>query len=119
MPAPLGYLNIGSGKPKEPDPKTAPLVRHLFEMYAAGAANFHDLLKEAERVRLRGRSGKPITKNGLTQLLNNRFYTGLIQIKVSGQTFTGIHEPIISGVVAIRPPGALSDRVPDLGFMMC
>src|SRR5436309_1705712 len=29
MPAPLGYRNIGSGKPKEPDPKTAPLVRHL------------------------------------------------------------------------------------------
>ena len=110
MPAPLGYLNIGSGKPKEPDPKTAPLVRHLFEMYAAGAANFHDLLKEAERVRLRGRSGKPITKNGLTQLLNNRFYTGIIQIKVSGQSFTGIHEPIISTALFKRVQDVLHGR---------
>jgi site-specific DNA recombinase len=106
MPAPLGYRNIGSGKPKVPDPKTAPLVRHLFEVYATATSNFHDLLKEAERVGLRGRSGKGITKNGLTKLLNNRFYTGLIQIKVTGQSFTGIHEPII--------PTALFERVQDI-----
>jgi site-specific DNA recombinase len=36
MPAPLGYRNIGGGKPKEPDPKTAHLIRQLFEMYATG-----------------------------------------------------------------------------------
>ena len=106
MPAPLGYLNIGSGKPKEPDPKTAPLVRHLFQTYATGTSNFHSLLKEAEHIGLRGRSGKAITKNGLTKLLNNAFYTGLIQIKVSGQSFTGIHEPII--------PTALFKRVQDV-----
>jgi site-specific DNA recombinase len=106
MPAPLGYRNIGSGKPKEPDPKTAPLVRHLFELYATGTSNFQALLKEAERVGLRGRSGKAITKNGLTKLLNNAFYTGLIQIKVSGQSFSGIHEPII--------PAALFKRVQDV-----
>jgi len=105
MPAPLGYRNIGSGKPKEPDPKTAPLVRHLFQVYATGTANFHSLLEEAERIGLRGRSGKPVTKNGLTKLLNNAFYTGLIQIKVSGQSFTGVHEPIIP---------ALFHRVQDI-----
>src|SRR5258708_38249308 len=59
MPAPLGYRNVGSGKPKEPDPQTAPLIRHLFEVYSTATANFHDLLKEADRVGLRGRSGKP------------------------------------------------------------
>jgi DNA invertase Pin-like site-specific DNA recombinase len=96
MPAPLGYRNIGSGKPKELDPKTGPLVRHLFELYATGSANFHGLLQEAERIGLRGRSGKHLTKNGLTKLLNNPFYMGLIQIKVSGQSFIGIHEPLIS-----------------------
>src|ERR1035438_7534133 len=102
MPAPLGYRNIGSGKPKEPDPKTAPLVRHLFEMYSTGTANFHGLLQEAERVGLRGRSGKQITKNGLTKLLNNPFYMGLIQIKVSGQSFIGVHEPLISKALLDR-----------------
>jgi len=96
MPAPLGYRNIGSGKPKEPDPKTAPLVRHLFETYATGSVNFHGVLAEAERIGLHGRSGKKITMNGLTKLFNNPFYTGLINIKVTGQSFTGAHEPIIS-----------------------
>src|ERR1039458_9270987 len=74
MPAPLGYLNIGSGKPKEPDARSAPMVRHLFELYSTGRANFHGLLQEAERIGLRGRSGKQITMNGLTHLLNNTFY---------------------------------------------
>jgi DNA invertase Pin-like site-specific DNA recombinase len=106
MPAPLGYRNIGGGKPKEPDLETAPLVRHLFEMYSTGATNFHDLLLEAERLGLHGRSGKRITLNGLTKLLNNTFYMGLIQIKVSGQSFIGAHEPLISK--------ALFDRVQDV-----
>jgi DNA invertase Pin-like site-specific DNA recombinase len=106
MPAPLGYLNIGSGKPKEPDARSAPLVRHLFEMYSTGTANFHGLLQEAERIGLRGRSGKQITMNGLTKLLNNTFYMGLIQIKVSGQSFIGVHEPLISK--------ALFQRVQDV-----
>jgi DNA invertase Pin-like site-specific DNA recombinase len=106
MPTPLGYRNIGSGKPKEPDPKTAPLVRHLFEAYATGTASFHGLLQEAERIGLRGRSGKQITMNGLTKLLNNTFYMGLIQIKVSGQSFIGVHEPLISK--------ALFQRVQDV-----
>ncbi len=106
MPAPLGYRNISSGKPKEPDPKTAPLVRHLFEKYSTGTANFHDLLHEAERIGLRGRSGKQVTMNGLTKLLNNTFYMGLIHIKVSGQSFLGAHQPLISK--------ALFQRVQDV-----
>lgn len=110
MPAPLGYRNIGSGKPKEPDPKTAPLVRHLFELYSTGTSNFHGLLQEAERIGLRGRSGKRITKNGLTKLLNNSFYTGLIQIKVSGQSFIGIHEPLISRALFQRVQNVLHGK---------
>jgi hypothetical protein len=44
--------------------------------------------------------------NGLTKLLNNTFYMGLIQIKVSGQSFIGVHEPLISK--------ALFQRVQDV-----
>src|ERR1017187_1919936 len=57
-PAPLGYLDVGAGQPKVPDPKTAPLVKHLFGLYATGTANFRDVLNEADRVGLRGRGGK-------------------------------------------------------------
>jgi hypothetical protein len=52
---------------------------------------------------LRGRSGKYITKNGLTKLLRNSFYVGVIRIGATGQTFQGAHLPIV--------PKALYDRV--------
>lgn len=95
MPAPVGYINIGGGKPKELDPKAAPLVKQVFDLYSTARFNFPQLLAEAERIGLRGRSGKVITKNGLSQLLNNRFYMGLIHIRRTGQTFSGAHEPLI------------------------
>ena len=34
--APVGYLDQGGGKPRIPDPKTAPLIREVFELYASG-----------------------------------------------------------------------------------
>jgi len=110
MPAPPGYRNIGSGKPKEPDPQTAPLVRHLFELYSTGTANFHHLHTEAERIGLRGRSGKKISLNGLTKILNNPFYTGLIHIKASGQSFIGAHEPLITHALFQRVQNILHGK---------
>lgn len=106
MPAPLGYRNIGSGKPKEPDTQTAPLVRQVFELYSTARFSFPQLLVETERLGLRGRSGKPITKNGLSKLLNNPFYMGLIHIGKTGESFAGAHEPLISK--------AIFDRVQDI-----
>jgi len=106
MPAPVGYRNVGAGQPKEFDTEKAPLVRQIFETYGSGTISFPNLLKQAERMGLRGRSGKPLTKNGLTTMLNNPFYMGLIHISKTGQTFAGVHEPIIST--------ALFDRVHDI-----
>ncbi|MDX2181551.1 MAG: recombinase family protein [Bryobacteraceae bacterium] len=106
MPAPLGYLNTGAGKPKTVDPTSGPLIRQLYEVYATGRYNFHDLLKLTRDWGLRGRSGKHITKNGLTKLLRNPFYIGLIHIGITGQTFPGAHTPII--------PKALYDRVQSI-----
>jgi DNA invertase Pin-like site-specific DNA recombinase len=96
MPAPLGYRNVGPGQPKALDPVTAPLVRHLFELYGSGRVTFRELGQEAERIGLFGRSGKRITKNGFSKFLNNPFYTGLIRIGKTGQTFYGAHEPLIT-----------------------
>src|SRR5690348_10759918 len=36
LPAPLGYLDMGKAKPKEPDPAKAPLVKKTFELYGSG-----------------------------------------------------------------------------------
>lgn len=105
-PAPPGYRDAGGGKPKELDARTAPLVRRIFELYATGTANFHGLLEEASRIGLTGRSGKPLTLNGISKILNNPFYAGLIHIAKTGETFQGIHEPLI--------PQSVFDRVQDV-----
>ena len=40
MPAPLGYLDAGGGKPKTPDPERAPLIKKAFEFYATGKYSY-------------------------------------------------------------------------------
>ncbi|MEL6172474.1 MAG: recombinase family protein, partial [Pseudomonadota bacterium] len=43
--------------------------------------------------------------------MNNPFYTGLIAIKRNGQTYQGVHEPIV--------PTALFRRVQDIKAGKC
>lgn len=95
MSAPVGYVNNGKGKPKTIDPVKGPLVRHAFELYATGRHNFDSLRTELYRVGLRSRAGKKISKCGLTWILTNAFYIGLIHIKTRSETYQGIHEPLI------------------------
>ena len=94
--APIGYLDMGKGRPKEPDPERAPLVRHAFEQYATGTYTLHPLLDELSARGLRNRNGNPLSINGLSTLLNNPFYAGLIRIRRTGETFKGCHTPLIS-----------------------
>jgi DNA invertase Pin-like site-specific DNA recombinase len=101
--APNGYRDMGRGKPKEPDPVQAPLVRLAFEFYATGEWSFETLQEELNRRGLRSRSGTAISKNGLTSMFNNPFYTGLIHIRKTNETFEGVHQPLITK--------ALYDRV--------
>src|SRR6266478_845464 len=64
MPAPLGYLDMGGGRPKEIDADKAPLVRKAFELYATGRYNLHGLVEEMYRLGLRNRKGGKVTLNG-------------------------------------------------------
>jgi site-specific DNA recombinase len=103
LPACLGYLDKGGGKPKEPDPMKFPLVRKAFELYATGRYNLDTLLAELHRLGLRNKKDKNISRSGLGTILGNPFYIGLIRLKRSGQTFPGAHPPLI--------PKSLFDRV--------
>ena len=96
MPAPIGYLNRGAGKPKVIDPVQGPLMRAAFELYASGRFNYHTLADELFRMGLRGRNGRRISSNRMSFLLNNTFYMGLITIKKTGETYAGAHEPLIT-----------------------
>jgi site-specific DNA recombinase len=96
FPAPIGYLDCGEGKVKMPDPKTAPLVQRIFELYASGKHAYDSLVVEAAALGLRNRRGGEINRTNLTALLNNPFYAGVILIKRTGETYPGKHQPIIS-----------------------
>lgn len=94
--APLGYLDQGRAMPKAIDPVVGPLVKVAFELYATRKYAFTTLSAELKRRGLMRPSGRPISKNGLTTILRNPFYAGLIRAKSMNETFQGIHRPLIS-----------------------
>ena len=104
--APPGYRNQGGGKPKLPCPKTAPLIKLLFELYASRQYSYETLLEEMHRRGLRNTRGGKLTLCGLGNILQNPFYIGLIYVKSTGKTYEGVHEPIV--------PAATWKRVQDI-----
>jgi site-specific DNA recombinase len=95
LPAPVGYLDRGSGKPKAIDPMKGPLVRRLFELYATGRHNLHTLQAEVQRIGLKNRRGGEISINGLSTVLRNPFYIGLIRVQSRKEIYEGAHDPLV------------------------
>lgn len=96
FPAVSGYKNCGKGKPKKPDLVQAPLVKRAFELYSSGNWGLIDLAENLYKSGLRNKNGNKITINGLSSILHNPFYMGVIRIKKISEMFAGIHQPIIS-----------------------
>jgi Site-specific recombinases, DNA invertase Pin homologs len=110
LPAPIGYVDTGKGKPKEPDPAKAPLVKKAFELYATGTYKLESLADELFRLGLRNSKGRKITLSSLSVILNNPFYIGLIRLKRTGEMFPGIHQPLIRKTLFDRVHGILSGK---------
>ena len=104
--APIGYLDQGSGKAKTIDPVKGPLVKKAFELYGTGQWSIPTLMDELYRRGLRNHAGGKVTRNGLHTILRNPFYTGVMRIMASGETYLGNHEALISK--------SLFDRVQDI-----
>ena len=94
--APLGYINlrIGDERVVVPDPEQAPVVRRMFEWYAAGDCSLEEVRHRAIEAGLRGRRGTAPSKSTVADTLQNVFYTGLFKWK--GRTYQGDHEPLVS-----------------------
>jgi hypothetical protein len=110
-PAPLGYLDRGRGNPKEPDPIRGPLIRKAFEMYGSGYYSLHELSRKLHSLGLRTRSGDHLSIHGLAHILHNPFYTGLIKIARTGETYQGAHQPIVSMELFSRVKDILRGKV--------
>ena len=108
--APIGYLDQGGGKAKVPDPQRAPFIRLAFELYADGKFSLHALSDELYARGLRSRSGRKVGVNRLAELLRNPFYVGVIRMRRSGETYAGIHEPIIPTRLFERVQAALDGK---------
>jgi len=104
--APVGYVDNGSGRLKTICPMKGPLVRRAFELYASGNLTLSMLAEEIFHLGLKNRRGAKFSENGISAILNNPFYIGLIRIKNTKQIFPGKHEPLVSK--------ALFDRVQDV-----
>lgn len=106
--APVGYLDMGKGKLKVIDEKKAPLVKQILEKYSTGLYTQVDMVKEANEIELTNLMGRKMTKNSISRLLSNPFYAGLMKVK--GQIFKGIHEPIITMSVYEKNQDVLSGK---------
>ena len=77
---PLGYLTDPQTKKFVIDPKTAPTVRLIFDMYAKGKT-VTEIAKELNSRGLRTLRGGKFTKNSLLSLLKNEKYIGIYTYK--------------------------------------
>ena len=105
MRAPIGYLNVRKRDEQgreyrtvEIDPERAPLVRWVFEQYAAGERTVVDLLAEVTARGLTSvptpkRPSGPVGRATFFDLLRNPYYIGIVRYKGAEQT--GTHEALV------------------------
>ena len=108
--APIGYLDNGRGNPKTPCPQKAPLISELFDLYASGQHSLRTLQSEMNHRGFRNHGGRPLSLHGIETILNNPFYTGIIEIKRTGETYKGVHKPLIAPTLLRRVQEIKSGR---------
>ena len=95
FPAVIGYRDAGKGQSKKIDKIQAPLIKQAFELYSSGNWGLIALADEMYERGLRNKNGRKVTINGLSTILHNPFYIGLIRIEKTGEMFAGKHQPFI------------------------
>jgi len=108
--APVGYLNCGKGRVKVIDPERAPLVQLAFERYATGTVGLRQLRKEMRERGLRTKSGRTLSLNCLSRMLNNPFYVGIMQLRRTGESFQGKHTPLVQKAIFDRVQAILRGK---------
>src|SRR3989339_1455840 len=92
--APLGYVNDRLNKKILLDPKVAPIVKELFEIYSKGNSTFESLSLYLKSKGIISRGNIPIHKSRATFILSNPFYFGYFRF--NKEIYQGIHEPLIT-----------------------
>jgi DNA invertase Pin-like site-specific DNA recombinase len=111
--APIGYRDQGAAKAKLLDPAMAPFVKECFECYSSGQWSLPELVQRMHERGLRNRRGGPVTMNGISTILTNPFYVGIMRIRRTGQEFSGNHEPLVSRELFQRVQALLHGKAVD------
>src|SRR3989338_5134992 len=108
--APFGYRNDTIKKTVIPDPDTAPYVKKIFELYAAGQHTLDELAAQSNGMGLvlRRKHFIKIHASLIQRILINPFYYGLI--RWNGEDHQGVHEPLIARDLFNRAQRILSQR---------
>ncbi len=116
--APRGYLNDRRTKMIQVDRALAPIIREVFERYAAGTETVESLryfLKDrgvVSRKTSKGPGGLPVDENSVRKMLSNPIYYG--SFIFAGVLYEGKHEAIISKDLFDRVQRVTAIRVPTL-----
>ena len=92
--APLGYINNTVTHLVEVDPKVAPFIVRMFELYSTGEYSLSKLKGQITSEGLRSRNGFKIAKGMVESILKNPFYYGDFVWKK--KRYKGKHESIIT-----------------------
>jgi len=89
----VGYINDSRTKTVIVDKKTAPIIRHAFELYAKGDQTLQCIGEYLERNHLVAKNGKRIHISRATFILSNPFYYG--HFRYNSEIYEGKYEPIV------------------------
>jgi site-specific DNA recombinase len=124
--APLGYLNDKATKKIVIDERLSKYVKRAFELYVTGRYCFKEISDVLYSEGLRTRSGKKVFKGSIQRMINNPFYSGIMER--DGKLYPGIHKPIISTSVFEKAKEVAEERTrprrkklffPLRGYLVC
>lgn len=116
--APLGYLNTGAGRAKTVDPIRGPIIRELFRMFMNHDYTLTETRNRMTDLGLRNQRGGILSLTSLSSILRNPFFTGRINLR-NGESFPGIHEPLISVALFIEVQRILKSKSRRLARTHC
>ncbi len=106
--APLGYRHDKVNKTIELDEQRAPIIRGMFELYAAGEYSIRGLQVYVTELGLTSRRGNPVMRSSIAEMLKNPFYYG--DFIWAGKQYHGKHPPIIDRELFDRVQAMISSK---------
>lgn len=112
---PLGYRtrNQPGNKKTEPDDPDLPLfglLQKAWTTYATGAYTKAELIRLMTTWGVRTRSGAPVSKQTIDNMLRDPFYAGIIRDPWSGEEHAGGHVPLVSPETFAKIQGVINRR---------